>query len=139
MISCIEFIPAYNELFQFLYAKGGMDALQDFWRTISAQYLTSLERLVQEKGIQGMVEYWGETLEEEAAGYELNADQKSLVLQIHSCPSIGLLNKKGLEKSPRYCAHCDALYRPIIERAGFSFAIEYLDREGGSCCLIITE
>ena len=31
VISCTEFIPAYSELFKFLYAQGGRQAVLDFW------------------------------------------------------------------------------------------------------------
>ena len=30
MISCTEFIPAYSELFKFLEAKGGGEAVEEF-------------------------------------------------------------------------------------------------------------
>lgn len=137
MISCTEFILAYNELFNFLYEQGGLAALHDFWRIISDQYLTNLDQLVQEKGIAGMVEYWGRTLEEETAGYEITASENRFTLQMHRCPSVGLLNSSNVEKCPYYCDHCDALYRPIMEREGFSYKIEYLDRNRGSCRLLI--
>ncbi len=137
MISCTEFILAYNELFNFLYEQGGLAALHNFWRTISDQYLTNLDQLVREKGIAGMEEYWGRTLEEEAAGYEITASENRFTIQMHRCPSVGLLNSSNVEKCPYYCDHCAALYRPIMERAGFAYQIEDLDRDRGSCRLVI--
>ncbi|WP_333593052.1 hypothetical protein [Aminobacterium mobile] len=137
MISCTEFILAYNELFNYLYEKDGMAALEEFWRTISDQYLAGLDQLVREKGIRGMEEYWGRTLEEEAAGYTITSSESRFTINMYKCPSVGLLNRKGVEKCPHYCDHCDALYRPIMERYGFSYKIEYIDRSRGSCRVTI--
>lgn len=137
MISCTEFILAYNELFKLLYEKGSLEALEDFWDAISKNYLTNLDNLVRVKGVKGMEEYWGKTLAEEAAGYEIVSSEHKFMIKMHHCPSVGLLNSSGVEKCPYYCDHCDALYRPIMERYGFSYKIEYLNRDKGRCQVTI--
>ena len=67
MISCTEFILAYNELFKFLDKKCGKKKVIGFWESISDNFLHNLEFLVREKGISGMKEYWTHTLTEEGA------------------------------------------------------------------------
>jgi len=39
MISCTEFILAYNELFKFLEERHGKEAVIDFWKGISDNFL----------------------------------------------------------------------------------------------------
>ena len=60
MISCTEFIPAYNELFKFLHEKGGKAEVIKFWESISdnAHGLRQLHDLASEKGLAGCYEYW---------------------------------------------------------------------------------
>ena len=73
MISCTEFIMAYNELFKFLDERHGKQAVTDFWIGISDNFLWNLDKLVAKKGIQGMKEYWTHTLTEEGAKYKMSA------------------------------------------------------------------
>ncbi|NPV54875.1 MAG: hypothetical protein HPY71_15395 [Firmicutes bacterium] len=137
MISCTEFILAYNEIFKFLKELGGQPALDDFWRNISQKYLLNLEELVSRDGIRGMEAYWRHTLEEEAADYEMTVTDDTFLIDMKQCPSVDLLNRSGVEKCDSYCAHCEALYEPIIERYGYSFRMELLDPDKGVCRLIV--
>jgi hypothetical protein len=49
------------------------------------------------------------------------------------CPSVGILNKKKVKKYPYYCEHCDVLYKRIIEKYGFVYKVQFIDREKGVC------
>ena len=71
MISCIEFIPAYSELFKYLEEKGGFEAVERFWEGVSDTFLWNLRDLVREKGTWGMWEYWTHTLNEEGAKFTM--------------------------------------------------------------------
>lgn len=135
MISCTEFILAYNELFKFLHAKYGKDAVVDFWMYISDNFLKNLDRLVKEKGIDGMAEYWTHTLTEEKADYSMNSGKDCFEIHIKQCPSVGLLNKSRVVKYPHYCEHCEILYKRIIEKYGFKYKLNCIDREKGVCSL----
>jgi len=137
MISCTEFILAYNELFKFLHERYGKKAVIDFWVYISDNFLTNLERLVREKGMAGMAEYWTHTLTEEKADYCMCAGKNYFKIYMKQCPSVGLLNKKKVKKYPYYCEHCDILYKRIIEKYGFSYEINFLDKDKGVCELKI--
>ena len=46
MIPCTEFIPAYSELFKYLEGRGGKEAVLDFWRYLSDNFLHNLRDLV---------------------------------------------------------------------------------------------
>lgn len=137
MISCTEFILAYNELFSFLNERYGKQAVTEFWEYISDRFLTNLDRLVQEKGIEGMREYWTHTLPEEGADYEMKVTPNEFEIFMKQCPSVDTLNKSGVKRYPNYCDHCDLLYRRVIEKYGFTYNYEFLDREKGICKLMV--
>jgi len=133
MIPAKEFILAYNELFKFLHRKYGKKAVIDFWIYISDNFLKNLDKLVKEKGIAGMAEYWTHTLTEEKAVYTMSVGPDYFEIFMKKCPSVGILNKKKVKKYPYYCEHCDVLYKRIIEKYGFVYKIQFIDREKGVC------
>ena len=139
MISCTETILSYNELFSFLHEKYGEQAVLRFWEAVSDRFLRNLRELVREKGVQGMLEYWGRTLPEEGAAHEITVkDDDFFRIEIFKCPSVGVVRRnRHIKKYPDYCRHCDALYRRIIEDYGFSYKIEYLDEEKGVCRITV--
>lgn len=138
MISCTEFILAYNELFKFLHRKYGKEAVIGFWEYISDEFLTNLDILVREKGIDGMREYWTHTLTEEKADYIMKAGKNSFEIYMRQCPSVGMLNKSGAEKYPYYCEHCGLLYKRVIEKYGFTYEVDYIDTDKGVCRVRVT-
>ena len=92
MVSCTEFILVYNELFKFLEEKYGKKEVIKFWEYISDKFLTNLDKLVKEKGILGMAEYWTHTLTEEGAEYEMKVGENHFEIFMKKCPSVGILN-----------------------------------------------
>ena len=127
MISCTEFIPAYSELFKFLHAQGGKEAVVRFWEHLSDSFLTNLRDLAAAKGVAGCFEYWSHTLTEEAADFRMTLDEQKGLLEIEMrhCPSMGRLNElKHIEAYEHYCEHCDTLYRRVLEPLGFKYNID---------------
>ena len=57
MISCTEFILAYNELFAFIEERHGRQELIRFWEELADEFLHNLRDLVAERGLAGMHEY----------------------------------------------------------------------------------
>jgi len=138
MISCTEFILAYNELFKFLHKKDGREKVISFWEAISDDFLQNLDSLVKEKGIEGMKEYWTQTLIEEGANYKMTADEDEFKIELYECPSVGILRRtKHIKRYPDYCKHCGILYPRIIERYGFNCYVKYIDEEKGVCRLTV--
>ncbi|MFA6111937.1 MAG: hypothetical protein WDA75_24535 [Candidatus Latescibacterota bacterium] len=136
MIGCIDFIPAYSELFRTLEKLGGRRAVDDFWLYLSDHFLTNLRDLVTEHGIRGCWLYWSHTLNEEAADFTMELDEEAGQFQItmHHCPSKGrLLELAHVEPYPEYCRHCDLLYRHILEPLGYDYAIDLSRTDQARC------
>jgi hypothetical protein len=140
MISCTEFIPAYSELFKFLEKKGGRESVEDFWNWLSDHYLGNLKDLVVKNGIRGCWLYWGQTLNEEAAGFTMILDEKAGEFEItmHHCPSMGRLLECGhMRPYHDYCRHCDVLYRRILEPLGYEYSLDMSRCHLATCRLTI--
>ena len=142
MISCTEFIPAYSELFKFLHARGGKDAVMDFWNYLSDNFLGNLGQLVEEHGIRGCWLYWSHTLNEEAADFtmELDKDNGEFRIIMHRCPSKGrLLECAHIEPYHDYCGHCDVLYRRVLEPLGYEYAYDMSRCDEAACSVVIRD
>lgn len=123
MISCTEFIPAYSELFKFIEEREGYEGVVAYWNQISDEYVEyRLGEEVRKSGLAGCYDYWAKALNEEAADFTMTLDEENGVFEdvMHSCPSKGrLLEFTHMEPYPRYCDHCDVLYRRVLEKFGF--------------------
>ena len=142
MISCTEFIPAYNELFRFLEEKGGKQAVVDFWEYLSDTFLTNLKDQVVQNGLQGCWDYWNRTLNEEAAAFTMELDTEAGIFSIdmHHCPSRGrLTNDDRIDPWPDYCEHCDLLYRRVLEPLGFQYELDRSETDHAHCRLTVKQ
>lgn len=133
MISCTEFIYAYNELFKHIEEKHGRAEVDRLWEGISDDFLSNLRELVREKGTWGMKEYWTHTLTEEGARHTMTCTDDYFAIDMHECPSVGLLRTGPAARYPDYCKHCDTLYRRVIEPFGYEYHVEYIDEDKGIC------
>jgi len=140
MIPCTEFIPAYSELFKFLEAKGGRQAVLDFWYYLSDNFLDNLKDLVERNGLRGCWLYWSHTLNEEAADFTMELDEEGNEFRItmHNCPSKGrLIKTKHIEPYHDYCGHCDVLYRRLLEPLGYEYVFDGSKCDAAQCSLIV--
>lgn len=127
MISCTEFIAAYNELFKFLEKKSGKEAVIRFWEDLSDNSLGLLHKYAKAEGVAGCFKYWSHTLPEEAADFRIAYDKENQVMisECRRCPSLSLLlEAKHIEPYKDYCGHCDLLYRRALERYGIEFKLD---------------
>ena len=136
MISCTDFIPAYSELFRFLHERGGREAVEAFWASLSDRFLGNLRDLVTEHGLRGCWLYWSHTLNEEAADFTMELDEEAgrFRITMHRCPSKArLLACKHIEPYADYCRHCDALYRRVLEPLGYEYDIDLSECDRARC------
>jgi hypothetical protein len=142
MISCTEFIPAYSEGFRFIEQTGGRKDLEKFWKFLSDLYLEdTLNRLIEDEGLEGCYTYWSNSLNEEAADFIMVLDEikGEFTIDMHKCPSKGMLNGfSHLEPYHSYCDHCQSLYRPVAERHGYLYNEDTSDCIKARCSLRIS-
>ena len=140
MVSCTDFIPAYSELFRYLEEIGGPSAVDDFWNYLSDNFLGNLRSLVEKNGIRGCWLYWSHTLNEEAADFTMELDEKAGEFRItmHRCPSKGrLLEEAHVKPYWDYCRHCDVLYRRVLEPLGYEYELDLSRCDEASCALVV--
>lgn len=141
MISCTEFIPAYNELFKFIEQKEDKKAVTDFWNYLSDAFLTNLKDHVVKHGIRGCWIYWSKTLKEEAADFSMELDEEAgeFSITMHFCPSKGrLLKEKNVKPYRDYCEHCDVLYRRVLEPLGYKYELDRSQTDQARCSLVVS-
>ena len=140
MISCSDFIPAYSELFKHLESAAGKKAVVDFWKYLSDGFLDNLRDLVAQRGIRGCWDYWSHTLNEEAADFTMELDEEAgeFSINMHHCPSKGrLLKMEHIEPYRDYCAHCDVLYRRVLEPLGYEYIFDSSQCDQAKCKTVI--
>ena len=143
MISCTDFIPAYNELFCYLEEHYGRKEIDNYWKTVFKPGGGSpLVNFLRAEGLPGCFTYWSGTLNEEAADFSmyLNAKRGFFKLEMHRCPSKGRLlelqKKIGLEPYRDYCLHCDS-YRAACEEVGLRYIYDFQNVDKAGCALLI--
>ncbi len=142
MISCTEFIPAYNEYFKFIEEIDGKEGVVAFWEYLSDNYLTNLKELVIKNGIEGCWLYWSHSLNEEAADFNMVLDEVTgeFTIEMNKCPSRSMLNEvKYIEPYRDYCEHCDILYRRVLEPLGYRYTIDLSRCENAQCTIKVSE
>ena len=142
MLSCTEFIPVYNHLFQFIEDREGHQGVEKYWAFISDNYVAgTLGKAVEEKGIEGCWDYWSHSLNEEAADFTMTLDPEEGVFSIdmHYCPSKGrLLEFEQITPYWDYCGHCDLLYRRVLEKHGFIYEYDQSQCDRAACKLTVS-
>jgi len=128
------FFELYSHTFSYLDREHGFDAVEGFWDFIADQQLGALESLIREKGFKGMEEYWRNTLDQEGADYEMQVSDDHFRLTVIRCPPTEWFKLKNIDHYPRYCEHCEWLYRRVGERCGFKMEYFPPDKSKQTCC-----
>ncbi len=132
MIGVQDFIRYYDWTFEYLRRQYGEEAVERYWaEAIAFNSQNHANLLIQAKGLEGMAEYWGHTLDSEEAGYRATLKPGYLRIDMYDCPSKGLLIKIGQEEYHDYCQHCIGWIKPIMDAAGFS--IDHEHNHQGQC------
>ena len=144
MISCVDFILAYSELFKYIEEKSGRSAVDEFWTYLFKPTGEGIPLInhVEKEGIRGCFTYWSGSLNEEAADFSMYVNEKRgfFFLDMHRCPSKGrLLELKetdGVTPFPDYCLHCD-YYRHAVEKAGLKYIYNFSGMDRAACSILI--
>lgn len=132
MIGSFDFCGHYEWTFEWLRQRGGDEVVRRFWdEAIHQDSQTHASELILKKGIEGMKEYWGHTLNEEAAGYHTTATEKVFRIDMHECPSKGFLIRNKLKQYHDYCDHCMGWIGPLLKRGGW--VVDHEHNHRGQC------
>ncbi len=124
MLPSDHFVRFYNEAFKFLDER---DGLQGFYLEISHHQEMHCLKLFQEKGFDGMAEYWGKIKKEENChtwGRRYPDHTESRMLR---CPSLSKVLDSDAEPCRKYCYHCFGWCAPLLEKAGFVYINNVID------------
>lgn len=131
MLGVYDFNGHYDWTFAWLEDLGGQAALDDYWDVAISQDSQIHARQQFQRGLAGMVDYWGHTLAEEGAGYTSEVTRnprtgrKLMRIDMHACPSMGFLVHNGIGFSSDYCNHCVGWIGPALTEAGFELDHEH--------------
>ena len=126
MIGCYDFCGHYEWTFEWLRQQGGQPLVGEYWNSaIAHDSQLHAAALIGAKGIEGMKEYWGHTLDHEAAGYAITSTDTVFRIDMHVCPSKGFLIRNGLTQYCDYCDHCIGWIGPVMKDAGFVITHEH--------------
>jgi hypothetical protein len=132
MLGSYDFCGYYEWTFAWLDVRGGKQLVHEYWdKGIHQDSQQHASALIIGKGIEGMKEYWGHTLAQEAAGYQSVATKEIFRLDISECPSKGFLIRNGLQQYSDYCDHCMGWIGPLLKRAGFK--VDHQHNHCGQC------
>lgn len=144
MISCVEFIPAYSELFSFLDENYSHKEVENFWAYLFEPTGKGIPLInyAKKDGLRGCWNYWCGTLTEEAANVTMRLNEKNgwSSSHMHYCPSKGRLlelqKEIGLVPYYDYCGHCD-YYRAALEKVGLTWIRNHLYVDKAECSRVI--
>jgi hypothetical protein len=120
MLGVYDFCAHYEWTFEWFRLRGGEALVRDYWKTAISEYSqTHAAELILGKGFEGMKEYWGHTLQEEAAGYHTTANDDVFRIDMAECPSKGFLTLNHLKQYHDYCDHCMGWIGPLLKRGDF--------------------
>lgn len=133
MIPSDHFVKFYNEIFKYLL-KQGPQAIAEYYQTISRHQETHCLKRFQERGLQGMYEYWQDIIREENCDAEgvLEAD-KCFQFNMHKCPSLSKVIDNDAGASPIYCNHCAGWIFPIMTKLGYYIVYDLVGLEIPRC------
>ena len=132
MLGCYDFCGHYEWTFEWFRARGGEPLVREYWdKCIAQDSQTHAAALIAAKGIEGMKEYWGHTLDHEVAVHHCTATDKVYRIDMHECPSKGFLIRNGLEQYHDYCDHCMGWIGPMLKRADFT--VDHPHNHCGKC------
>ncbi len=132
MLGVYDFCGHYEWTFQWLRQQGGDALVREYWDQATHQDAqTHAAGLILQKGLEGMKEYWGQTLEHEGASYHTTATGNVFRIDMHDCPSKGFLIRNHLQQYGDYCDHCMGWIGPLLKRGGF--VIDHQHNHQGQC------
>lgn len=132
MIPSDHFTRFYNEVFKFLEAQGET-VLEDYFLAISKNQERHLLHLIEEKGLEGMRDYWTVIRDEENCDMDIDLNEDRLELRMNVCPSLTKVMENDAAPMGRYCDHCAGWVGPIMDKTGYHLVYDAISRTEPRC------
>ncbi len=126
MLGVNDFIGYYDWTFEFLRRNYGEGIVEKYWEeAIAKDAMSEFYKAVPEKGIIAMVNHWVWSAVGEECDAHICFSTEYFRYDMHSCPSLGFLLKRGKQFYHDYCAHCIGWIKPMLEARGWSVHHEH--------------
>ena len=93
--------------------------------------------LFQQKGLEGMYEYWENIRIEENCDMDMDLREDRLELRMNVCPSLSKVMDNDAAPMGRYCDHCAGWIGPILDKLGYHLVYDVIDRQQPQCVMRI--
>lgn len=127
-----DFHGAFSYGIQFILQNYGMDGLRAYLEKLADSVYAPLVKALSVEGLPALRDHWERVFTVEGAKFALREEGETLVLDVHECPAIAHMKKRGYTIDPNFCEHTRILNEAICTRAGFKSSVEY-DQEAGRC------
>jgi hypothetical protein len=132
MIPSDHFVRFYNEVFKLIAEKGDTEMKKYYDRVSRNQEYHCLE-LFQQKGLQGMYEYWEHIRIEENCDMVNRLEDGCYSFEFFSCPSLSKAVDNDAGPCPEYCNHCPGWIMPLMTKSGVYAVYNLIDRKVPRC------
>jgi hypothetical protein len=132
VIGVNDFILYYDWTFEWLRRRHGDAAVTAYWaESIAFDSQNHAYVLIRDRGLAGMAEYWGHTLDSEQAGYRAQLLSDTFRIDMFACPSLGQLLRVEQQTYADYCQHCMGWIGPIMDCCGYQ--VDHEHNHAGQC------
>ena len=138
MIPSDHFVKFYSEVFKYLQ-KQGKAAVDEYYTTIAEHQKTHCLKLFQEKGIEGMKEYWDHIIIEENCDADSFIQNKSYTFYMNGCPSLGKVLDNDGGVCDIYCDHCPGWILSVMSACNHYCVYDMIASDIPRCMLKVFE
>ncbi|NLX05693.1 MAG: hypothetical protein GXY33_11175 [Phycisphaerae bacterium] len=136
MLGVNDFIGYYDWTFHFLQRNFGQEALEKYWEeAIAKDALRPFFDAIADKGIVAMAEHWAYSAIGEECDCHICFSADYFRYDMHGCPSLGFVLKRGKCYYGDYCTHCMGWIKHVLANGGWKAWHEHNHR--GQCWIEI--
>lgn len=135
MIPSDHYVRFYNEVFKFLDER---NELLPYYQEISRHQELHCLKLFQEKGLEGMLEYWSHIAVEENCLLDLEQKDGVLYTHMRKCPSLTKVLDNDAEPCRKYCEHCPGWVLPLFTKCGYYCVYDLIGMDIPQCRKFVT-
>jgi len=125
-----DFHGALCYTIKYLDENYGYETTNDYLKQVALNCYSPLIRSLKDKGLSALEKHWRTIFTKEDGLFNLNYENKMLVLRVERCPAISHLKKSNQLFTTRYCETTVVVNQTICEAAGYKCSCQYEPGEG---------